>query len=294
MGTATVAGAGRFAPSPTGPLHLGSLLAATASYLDARSLGIGWQVRLDDLDELRNQPGADAEILRALEAHGLFWDGPVTRQSEHLERYAAALAELRADGALFYCRCSRKDLQRTRAYPGTCRQQREPRPDSAERIRVGDTVIAFDDVVQGRQVQALANAPGDFVVRRRDGVIAYQLATAVDDGAAGITRVIRGRDLLAVTGPQIFLMQRLGLEVPVYGHLPLLLTTRGQKLSKQNLAPALDPAAAGANLARVLAVLGLDPGPGAAGRDCRSLLREALAGFSTGRLSRADVRIPLP
>lgn len=284
---------GRFAPSPTGPLHLGSLLAATASYLDARSRGIPWYVRLDDLDTLRNDPGAEPAILRALEAHALHWDGSVTRQSEHVEEYAAALATLEARGELFYCACSRSDLHGARAYPGTCRQQRVPRPRRAVRIRVDDAVVTFEDVVRGRQIQPLAAAPGDFVVRRRDGIIAYQLATAVDDGAPGITRVIRGRDLLEVTGPQVLLMQRLGLEVPIYGHVPLLVNETGQKLSKQNLAPPVDPAAAAANLTRVLQALGLDPGPGASRRDCPSLLREAADRFSPERLRRDDTRIAL-
>lgn len=281
-------GAGRFAPSPTGPLHLGSLLAATASWLDARHVGIPWQVRFDDLDAPRNLPGAERSILIALERHGLHWDGPVVRQSDRLDAYRDALATLDARGELFYCRCTRSELKGLRVYPGTCRGERQPRSDRAARIRVGDAVIEFDDLIQGPQRQALADAPGDFVVRRRDGIIAYQLATAVDDGSPGIARVIRGRDLLPVTGPQIFLMQRLGLTPPVYGHLPLIRSQSGQKLSKQNLAPPLDNARAAENLTQVLALLGLDPGPDAEQREPADLLAEAVPRFSLAAVSKHD------
>lgn len=281
-------GAGRFAPSPTGPLHLGSLLAATASYLDARRLGMAWYVRLDDLDEPRNQPGADSLILRSLEHHGLQWDGTVTRQRDNLDRYAAALSRLEARHLLFYCRCSRKNLRDHRCYPGTCRGCATPRPDSAVRVRVDEAVVEFDDLLQGRQRQDLGSAGGDFVVRRRDGLVAYQLATAVDDGAAAITRVIRGRDLLGTTPRQVFLMRQLGLDVPRYGHIPLLLNRCGQKLSKQNRATPLDDSRAAANLARVLRALGLDPGADAARRSCASLLQESVPRFVLERTPRSD------
>lgn len=284
-------GAGRFAPSPTGPLHLGSLLAATASYLDARCHGVPWRVRFDDLDEPRNVPGAEDMILRSLDGHGLHWDGPVTRQSGHRDRYAAALTVLEEQNLLFYCRCSRKQLRGLRNYPGTCRRRLTPERDSAIRVRVDEAVVAFDDLIQGPQHQALSVAGGDFVVRRRDGVIAYQLATAVDDGDASITRVIRGRDLLATTPRQIFLMSRLGASVPVYGHVPLLLNGAGQKLSKQAHARPVDDSAAAANLALVLPVLGVDPGPDAALRGAADLLAEATARFSLQRVSRIDRRM---
>lgn len=281
-------GAGRFAPSPTGPLHLGSLLAATASWLDARRLGIPWQVRFDDLDEPRNAPGAERAILLALERHALYWDGPIVRQSDRLERYRDALATLEAGDRVFYCRCSRAELRGASVYPGTCRSQRTPGPNRALRVRVDDAVIRFDDLIQGPQRQVLAESPGDFVVRRRDGIVAYQLATAVDDGADDIARVIRGRDLLPVTGPQIFLMQHLGLTPPVYGHLPLIRNEHGQKLSKQNLAPPLDDNRAAANLAEVLRVLGLDPGPDAGRHTCEELLADAVPRFAPGAVSKHD------
>lgn len=281
-------GAGRFAPSPTGPLHLGSLLAATASYLDARRMGIGWQVRLDDLDLPRNEPGAEAAILRALECHGLRWDGPVVRQSEHLDRYAAALDSLRDQQRLFYCRCSRRELRGLQRYPGTCRQHLDPRPDSAVRLRVESAPIEFVDAVLGPQRADLATAPGDFVVRRRDGIIAYQLACAVDDGAPGITRVVRGRDLLHATAPQILLMGCLGLAVPQYGHTPLLVGREGRKLSKQNHAPPLDLTRPADNLAQVLTVLGHRPTEIG---DCAAMLDQAARRFDLGRLSAIAPRV---
>lgn len=279
-------GAGRFAPSPTGPLHAGSLLAATASYLDARSLGLAWQVRLDDLDQPRNEAGAERQILLALEQHHLHWDGPVIRQSERRERYAAALDALQAQGLLFYCRCSRRMLHRSTSYPGTCRRCTRPRSDSAVRVRVDECVVAFEDLLRGRQSCSLAAQGGDFVVRRRDGIVAYQLATAVDDGAPEIVRVIRGRDLLATTPRQVFLMQRLGLEVPAYGHIPLLIDAAGQKLSKQSHAAPLDLARPAANLRLALAALGLEWAPAAA--DCGELLRWAQTRFSLARVPLRD------
>ncbi len=275
-------------------MHLGSLVAATASYLDARRQGVPWRLRFDDLDRPRTVPGAEDLILQALDRHALCWDGPVTRQSARAERYAAALDALAARDLLFYCRCSRNSLRGARRYPGTCRRQRTPIPDSALRIAVDEVVVAFDDLVQGRQRLALAEAGGDFVVRRRDGIVAYQLATAVDDGAPDVTRVIRGRDLLATTPRQIFLMQRLGSTVPAYAHVPLLLNRQGQKLSKQNHAPPLDAAAAAANLAQVLRLLGVDPGPDAPRRHPAALLAEAVPRFSLEGIGRRDVRLGEP
>lgn len=293
MGPAeAAAGAGRFAPSPTGPLHLGSLLAAAASYLDARQQGLAWRVRLDDLDQPRNEPGADDAILAALDRHGLHWDGPVTRQSENGEHYAAALDTLAEAGALFYCTCSRKELKGAPIYPGTCRTYREPRPDSAVRVRVDQAVIHFDDLLQGPRHEALAQTCGDFVVRRRDGIVAYQLATAVDDGDRDITRVIRGRDLLENTARQIFLMRQLGASAPCYGHIPLLKNRTGQKLSKQNHAAPLDPGRAEHNLRRVLELLGVEPLPGATPPDCASQLQHALETWTLAAIPRHDATVP--
>ncbi|MEQ8861593.1 MAG: tRNA glutamyl-Q(34) synthetase GluQRS [Pseudomonadales bacterium] len=286
MNAAGVQGAGRFAPSPTGPLHAGSLLAAVASFLDARRQGIAWRLRLDDLDLPRNEAGADRAILLALECHALHWDGPVTRQSEHADRYAAALDELRRQELLFYCRCSRRALRHTTVYPGRCRGYVKPRADSAIRVRVDGAVVELDDLLLGPQRWPLATEGGDFVVRRRDGIVAYQLATAVDDGDADITRVIRGRDLLATTPRQVFLMSRLGLNVPVYGHVPLLVDRHGQKLSKQAHAPALDLTRPADNLARTLGLLGLPTAPTEAG--CDEMLQWAVERFDLRGISGGD------
>lgn len=281
--------AGRFAPSPTGPLHLGSLLAATASFLDARSQGVQWQVRFDDLDTPRNRPGAEAAILQALERHGLVWDGPVVRQSERRARYAAALDQLAARSLVFYCRCSRRDLAGEPVYPGTCRNQRTPRSRSAVRLCVGQEVVDFDDLLLGPQHVAMADI-GDFVVRRRDGFIAYQLATAVDDGAPDIVRVIRGRDLLDNTPRQVLLMRHLGLDVPAYGHIPLLVNAAGQKLSKQTHAAPLDLEHPAANLRRALQVLGITLEPDM-GESCPALLARAAEQFSLNGIPSADTVI---
>lgn len=282
-------GAGRFAPSPTGPLHLGSLLAATASFLDARGHGLPWRLRFDDLDRPRNVPGAERAILTAMERHGLHWDGPVQHQSEHVDTYRAALEALSRQGEVFYCRCSRRSLVGS-AYPGTCRRRVLPRADSAMRVRIDDHPVCFVDLVQGPQRQNLAETCGDFVIHRRDGIIAYQLATAVDDGAPGITRVIRGRDLLDTTPRQLFLMQRLGLNAPDYGHIPLLRNRAGQKLSKQHHAAPVDTGAAAANLRLVLGVLGLGPAPDT--RHCADLLAWAVDGFALESVPSRDTVAP--
>ncbi|HEY5644738.1 MAG TPA: tRNA glutamyl-Q(34) synthetase GluQRS [Pseudomonadales bacterium] len=253
--------AGRFAPSPTGPLHHGSLLAAAASYLDARSRGLQWWLRIDDLDTPRVAEGAESAILSSLAAHGLHWDGPVRRQSEQVDRYLAALNELSVQQLLFYCTCSRQQLADSAVYPGTCRRQRTPVPDAAVRVRVGDDPIRFTDLIHGEQTEILAQSCGDFVVRRRDGLVAYQLATAVDDGSDEVVRVVRGGDLLDNTARQIFLMRRLGLAEPAYAHLPVLVDDRGQKLSKQTNAAALDNTRPAANLLAVFDPLGLNPPP---------------------------------
>lgn len=264
--------AGRFAPSPTGPLHLGSLLAAAASYLDARSAGDAWRLRFDDLDVPRNDPAAVESITTTLQAHGLIWDGPVLHQSENLAAYEEALRKLAAMGLLFYCTCSRRELAGETVYPGTCRNFREPRPDSAIRVVVGAVPIEFADRIQGPQRCRLDQTVGDFVVRRRDGLVAYQLATAVDDGGHDITSVVRGADLLDNTPRQIYLMQLLGLIPPRYAHIPVLLNPDGSKLSKQTMAPPVDPARASENLLRSFRLLGMRPPPDAPGWGVEQIL----------------------
>lgn len=236
---------GRFAPSPTGPLHLGSLLAATGSYLDARAARGRWLVRIEDLDTARVIPGCADSQLRTLEAFGFEWDGEVVHQSTRLEAYRAALADLVKLGRTFRCSCSRKDLagdgQEGAGYPGTCRHGPTKPGQTAVRFRVSDTTIQFDDAFLGAQRFELRSL-GDFVVERRDGIPSYQLAVVVDDAWQGITRIVRGADLLASTPWQIDLQAALGFSTPSYGHLPLVVEADGRKLSKSRHAIAVDPA----------------------------------------------------
>lgn len=248
---------GRFAPSPTGPLHLGSLVAALVSYLDARQRGGVWLVRIEDLDPPREQPGAADAILRSLEAHGLHWDESLRYQSQRSDAYEAALAQLAEADQLFWCRCSRKQLADHRLYPGTCRACRQPRKDAAIRWQVPDSIERFNDRYQGEQSVDLARQLGDVVLRRRDGPFAYQLAVSVDDLDQGITEVVRGIDLLDSTPWQRALLRSLGATPPDYAHFPVLIGDNGQKLSKQNQAPALDDKRAAHNLQQAFGYLGL-------------------------------------
>jgi glutamyl-Q tRNA(Asp) synthetase len=251
---------GRFAPSPTGSLHLGSLLAAVGSFLDARACGGRWLVRMEDLDHARVVPGSADEILRTLETFGLLWDGEVEYQSRRTHFYADALESLRAGRRTFECSCSRRELStEDSGYPGTCREGPRKPGDTATRFRVDEAeTIVFDDRFQGPVALQMAKL-GDVIVRRRDGVFAYQLAVVVDDALQGVTDVVRGSDLLESTGWQIALQRALRLPVPRYGHLPLLLERTGDKLSKSRRSAALDPERAGAETLNVLQLLGLSP-----------------------------------
>ncbi|MCK8515944.1 tRNA glutamyl-Q(34) synthetase GluQRS [Methylonatrum kenyense] len=247
---------GRFAPSPTGPLHAGSLLSAVCSYLDARRHNGRWLVRIDDIDPPREMPGASDAIRRSLEVHGLQPDAAVSFQSACRDRHLAAIAELRSRGHLFDCGCSRRDLRRHGRpgpngplYPGTCRHGlpagREAR---TLRLRVDQERDSFDDQLQGPIRTCLAETVGDFIVRRSDGLPAYHLAAAVDDGGGHITHVVRGHDLLWCTPPQRLIQRLLGLSSPVYAHLPVLVDQHGFKLSKQQGAAPLDDRKPAANL----------------------------------------------
>lgn len=238
---------GRFAPSPTGPLHFGSLVAAMASYCDARAHDGEWLVRIEDLDEPRSRHGAGARILAQLEAYGFEWDGPVVWQTERRPSYQAALDELVDKGLAFPCACTRKELETAplgtggeRVYPGTCRRGIAPgRSPRAWRAAMSAETIGFRDRVQGSIEQRLASDVGDFIVKRADGIFAYQLAVVVDDAWQGITDVVRGSDLLASTPRQIWLQRRLSLPTPTYLHHPVAIDARGEKLSKQTDAPPL-------------------------------------------------------
>jgi len=236
--------AGRFAPSPTGPLHFGSLVAAVGSWLDARAHGGRWYVRMEDVDEPRCVPGAADGILRTLERFGLKWDGEVLTQSRRTHMYKDALERLRRDGRAFGCSCTRRDLSGER-YNGACRngpaQGRAPR---AWRFRVPSEAVVFHDRRLGRFEERLEESCGDVVVLRADGYFAYQLAVVVDDAAQGITDVVRGADLLDSTARQIALHRALGHAPPDHLHLPVATNEQGQKLSKQTKAAPLDPARA--------------------------------------------------
>ncbi|MBP6117080.1 MAG: tRNA glutamyl-Q(34) synthetase GluQRS [Neisseriaceae bacterium] len=258
---------GRFAPSPTGRLHLGSLLAAVASFLAARSVGGQWLVRMEDLDKPREQPGAAADILTTLTAFGLAWDGDVVYQSQRHGRYQEALAQLQAESLVYPCYCSRKEVMEEgvegvdgRVYAGYCREATAPRnahKAPAWRVRVPDQVWGFEDELMGGYQQNLARDIGDFVLKRADGEWAYQLAVVVDDADHGVNHIVRGRDLLVCTPRQQYLQQLLGYPQPAYAHLPLLTNSLGQKLSKQTLAPALDRGAILQQLREVLGYLGI-------------------------------------
>lgn len=247
--TAVVRYRGRFAPSPSGPLHFGSLIAALASYCDARAAAGEWLVRIEDVDTPRSRPGAESAIMRTLERYQFAWDGAVVLQSDRRAYYDDALAALARRNALYACACSRRNLQNApvtatgeRCYPGTCRNRGATAAAGrrhALRVVVGDDSAAFTDRLQGRQRQQLATDVGDFVVRRADGLHAYQLAVVVDDAAQGITAVVRGADLLASTPRQIFLQRLLGLPTPSYLHVPVAINRLGAKLSKQTLAQRL-------------------------------------------------------
>lgn len=283
-----MAGAGRFAPSPTGPLHLGSLLTATASWLDARASGHLWYLRFDDLDRDRARPESIDEIQRSLEAHALHWDGPVRRQQLNLDAYLAALTELRARGHLFHCTCTRRALP-SGPYPGTCRERRDRAHAGAWRFRVApEGTVRFNDTLCGPQSLDVTSTIGDFVVRRRDGIFAYALATAVDDGADDISHVIRGRDLLEHTAAQLLIMDALGLSRPTYGHLPLIVNPAGQKLSKQTFAAPLDSARALHNLRAVLKALGQASANAPASRPA-ALLATAQQEWDRSRIPQHDV-----
>ncbi|MDX1516913.1 MAG: tRNA glutamyl-Q(34) synthetase GluQRS [Woeseiaceae bacterium] len=228
---------GRFAPSPTGPLHFGSLLAATASYLDARANRGRWLVRIDDIDPPREQPGASELIVRALERYGFEWDGDVYFQHESAEAHRHALQQLERAGHVYPCGCSRRDLSDEPGgplgtiYPGTCRDGTTA-TETALRVRTSDRTVVFDDALQGRQSMALESASGDFVIWRRDGLVAYQLAVVVDDALAGVTHIVRGIDLMDSTPRQIWLQQLLGVATPAYAHIPVAVGLDGSKLSK--------------------------------------------------------------
>ncbi len=274
---------GRFAPSPTGPLHFGSLVAALASWLDARAARGRWLVRIEDLDAPRQQAGAADLILRTLERLGLAWDGPVLYQSLRAPRYQAALETLRQH--TYWCGCTRREIADSclglaadgaRIYPGTCRQGLAAnRLGRVLRLRTGADPIAFADRVQGAQSQVLCAEVGDFILYRADGQFAYQLAVVVDDADQGVTDVVRGADLLDSTARQVYLQRLLGEPSPRFLHVPVALNAKGEKLSKQTGALAIDAAQRDVLLREALRFLGQPP---------TADLDEALAAWDVGRI----------
>jgi glutamyl-Q tRNA(Asp) synthetase len=254
---------GRFAPSPTGSLHLGSLVAALGSFLDARHHNGRWLLRMEDLDTPRVVPGCADTILRTLEAFGLTWDDEVAWQSRRVDLYQSAASDLRTRGLTFECGCSRRMRleNEDRGYPGTCRDKPPTTSPTATRFRIDDGVVTIEDRFQGR-CELPVREMGDVVIRRRDGIFAYQLAVVVDDAVQGITDVVRGADLLSSTAWQVCLQRGLDVIPPRYAHLPLVLEPDGAKLSKSRRSIALDPQHAPALLVTALRLLRQPISPG--------------------------------
>lgn len=248
---------GRFAPTPSGYLHFGSLVAALASYLDARSVGGRWLLRMEDLDPPREVPGAQTAILHTLERYGLHWDGEVARQSERHAEYEALVQRLFDQGLAYACTCSRKQLEGSGGiYPGYCGNAGHGRHDAAIRLRVPQLTYRFTDRVQGEYSQHLGREVGDFVICRRDGLYAYQLAVVLDDAWQGINNVVRGADLLDSTPRQLYLQELLGLSQPRYLHVPLIIQPDGHKLGKSYRSPPLPDDQVTPLLLRALRALG--------------------------------------
>lgn len=286
---------GRFAPSPTGDLHAGSLFTALASWLCARQADGEWLVRMEDIDPPREVRGSARAIVMELQRLGMQSSGPVWYQSSCHAAYQHALDRLRDMGAAFPCWCSRGDLAHHGGIHrgGRCITPPDPARPPAWRLRAPDATVAFEDGLQGAQCQNLRDAVGDFVLRRADGLWAYQLACVVDDAAQGITHVVRGRDLLDSTPRQIHLQRLLGLPTPHYVHLPLVTDHNGHKLSKSNADRAIHTQPAEHVLRTALACLGLDAGAPRT-RTVNQLLSFAIANFDCARLPRHDIVWPTP
>lgn len=291
---------GRFAPTPSGPLHLGSLLTALASFLQARHAGGAWLLRIDDLDRPRCPPGMVGRILRQLEAHGLTWDEAPRHQLACVDEYRGALERLRQSGLLYRCSCTRAVLRAVSrpgpdgpVYPGTCRGAARTR--GSVRLRAGSGPLSLEDGWQGRQCRELGAEVGDFVVQRADGALAYQLACAVDEHAQRITEVVRGADLLGSTFQQRRVQQLLGLPTPAYRHLPVVTDARGRKLSKQNHAAPVDARDASANLLQCLALLRQEPPASLRGAAPGEILGWAVAHWAAAKVPRtAQIGEALP
>ncbi len=278
---------GRFAPTPSGYLHFGSLIAALASYLDARSVGGLWLLRMEDIDPPREMPGAQRAIVETLQSYGFEWDGDMLRQSERQAAYRDAIERLLDEGLAYACTCSRKQLEGYPGpYPGFCRAAGRSLEDAAIRLRVPDREYVFIDRVQGEFRQHLGREVGDFVIRRRDGLIAYQLAVVLDDAWQGVTDVVRGADLLDSTPRQLYLQEVLGLPRPRYLHLPLIIQPDGHKLGKSYRSPPLQAQEASPLLLRALRALGQQPPAELDGALPADILGWAVAHWNAARIPR--------
>jgi glutamyl-Q tRNA(Asp) synthetase len=243
-------------------LHFGSLVTAVASYLQARRTRGQWLVRIEDIDPPREMPGAADSILETLESHGLFWDGEVSYQSHHSEYYENTLSELNAANLTYYCECTRQQIKsRGGRYDGFCRNRNLPQSNASTRLYNKSPQKRYHDLIQGEVLFRDVSADEDFVIKRKDQLYAYQLAVVVDDARQGITEIIRGCDLLPATFHQLCLFAALNIKPPTYGHVPVIASSRGMKLSKQNKAPALDNETASRNLYQAFVFLGLKPSP---------------------------------
>lgn len=288
---------GRFAPSPTGPLHFGSLIAAVASYLESRSQNGLWLVRMDDLDPPREKAGAASTILQSLDAFGFEWDGEVMYQSQRHSAYAAALEQLEMQGKLYPCSCSRKDIAKQGItgpygpiYPGNCRAlaNRDPNKPAVLRLRTHDDPIRFLDGIQGEYSQRIESEIGDFLLKRRDELYAYHLAVVVDDAEQNISDIVRGVDLLDSTPRQIYIQQLLQLPTPRYSHLPLAVNAQRQKLSKQSYAKAIDARQATKLLCDALSFLGQSPEQGLETEALNSVWTWAISHWQISKVPRLE------
>jgi glutamyl-Q tRNA(Asp) synthetase len=282
---------GRFAPSPTGPLHFGSLLAALASFLEAKKHHGQWLVRMEDLDKPREMAGAASHILQTLEDFGFAWNGEVVYQSQRDALYQAALNQLQAH--TYACTCSRKEIADSAQhgidgliYPGTCRDKHIIKTPNATRVKVDEQPIAFEDAIQGTIQQTLASQVGDFVLKRADGLFAYQLAVVVDDQAQGITQIVRGADLLDSSPRQIYLQHLLGYATPQYAHIPVASNLAGEKLSKQTLAPAVNAKEACQWLCLALDFLGQQPPKDLAAHSATDIFAWALQHWDINKITK--------
>jgi len=286
---------GRFAPSPTGPLHFGSLVAAVTSYLEAKTCNGKWLVRMENLDKPREMAGAADDILRTLESFGFEWDGNIVCQSQRAEAYEEALTRLQTRDFIYPCTCSRKEIADSssqiglegKIYPKTClKHALGTNIHAAFRVITKDEVIKFDDKIQGEVSQNLATQIGDFVLKRADGLFAYQLAVVVDDAAQGVTHIVRGADLLDSTPRQIYLQQILDLPMPSYAHVPIAVNSKGEKLSKQTLAAPISIDLAEQQLLTALDFLGQNPPAEMQNAKQEEVWRWAFANWSLANIPR--------